>query len=110
MSNSTTDSSVPHEVSKELQPSQAHCFNLPNDAPEGHYWSWYNSPQSIPKHYRECMSCGRLDASEWLNTDIKALIADEVVKELELIPLHPNFIGEYLEERISTIRKEAGNE
>jgi hypothetical protein len=47
---------------------QARCVNVPNDEPEGHYWSWVNAPQSIPNQYRECMSCGRIDATEWLES------------------------------------------
>lgn len=55
------------------QAAQARCVDMPNDEPEGHYWSWNNDPQSIPSEYRKCMICGRLDASEW---HTKAVVAE----------------------------------
>lgn len=48
------------------QASQPRCMDMLNDESEGHYWSWVNAPQSIPNQFRECMSCGRIDATDWL--------------------------------------------
>lgn len=63
------------------QASQARCVDLPNDAPEGHYWSWVQAPKSIPSNYRECMTCGRLDASEWQEAETDRLL-HEVIEQL----------------------------
>jgi hypothetical protein len=42
----------------------SHCVNMENDAEEGHYWMWEMSPKSIPKSFKRCRLCGRIDASE----------------------------------------------
>lgn len=59
--------------------AQPRCIDLPNDAPEGHYWSWRNAPNSIPREYEECMTCGRINASEWLAQE-KAKLREAVME------------------------------
>lgn len=44
--------------------AQARCQDMPNDTEDGHYWAWCNHPSSIPSHFKKCMTCGRIDASE----------------------------------------------
>jgi hypothetical protein len=61
---------TPSKEDKQQQTSdhamQPRCIDMPNDEPEGHYWSWVTAPRSVPNQYRECMICGRIDATEWL--------------------------------------------
>jgi len=61
----STNSNTSDNAPDPGQSGQAICYELPNDAEE-HNWSWVNAPKSVPNQYRECMSCNRLDASEWL--------------------------------------------
>lgn len=52
--------------------SEARCNRMPNDAEDGHYWAWCNSPQSVPSQFRKCMVCDRIDASEAIKKEIIA--------------------------------------
>lgn len=83
------------QTSPDMQEAyQVTCQNLPNDASE-HYWSWVNAPQSIPKQYRECMLCKRLDATEWLEeAETKARI-DELERIKRNIGAYPDDILNY---------------
>lgn len=79
-----------NDETQEHQASQARCMNMPNDEPEGHYWSWVNAPQSVPNQYRECISCGRIDASEWLASRDQQIALDAVNKALDYIVDNPD--------------------
>jgi hypothetical protein len=70
-----------HKDTDSLDASQPRCIDMPNDEPEGHYWSWVHAPHSIPNDYRECMTCGRIDASEFLEKHTKAVL--QTVLELQ---------------------------
>lgn len=98
-----------NKTTQEENPTgQARCYDLPNDAEEGHYWSWVNAPNSIPKQYRHCMICDRIDASEWLASQQQSLL-DRV--EAEVIDIErdifftkdiPTTLEEYMEHAVKT--------
>jgi len=88
----------------ENQAMQHRCVDMPNDAPEGHYWAWVNSPKSVPKQFRQCMICDRIDATEELTKLISTAVREARLEEMQERPDSIKF--DYDHDRIAQLKEE----